>query len=125
MAGIHRANNDLRSHFLKVILDTFIVILARARLSVLVSCGALSFRSKKEGHLRYRPFGRIAEHTLSSTGYEPKKLNRMEVVSAGSDLVIPRGNTPTHPWHSTGTAAADDSMQMAVPYNKLCHVTPT
>ena len=30
------------------------------------------------------------------------EYQRMEVVNTGSGLLFPRGNTATHPWHSTG-----------------------
>ena len=42
------------------------------------------------------------------------KLERVEVVDAGSDLVIPRGNTVTHPWPSTEVLVAAESMQIEV-----------
>ena len=42
------------------------------------------------------------------------KLARVEVVNAGSDLVIPRGNTVPHPWPSTEVLVAAESIQIEV-----------
>ena len=41
-----------------------------------------------------------------------QKLER--VVDAGSDLVIPRGSTVTHPWPNTEVPVAAESMQIEV-----------
>ena len=42
------------------------------------------------------------------------KHDRIEVAHTGSGLVVPRGNTATHSWHSTWRRAADESMQIEV-----------
>ena len=47
------------------------------------------------------------------------KLERVEVVNAGSDLVIPRGSTVTHPWPSTEVPVAAESMQIDVSHQNL------
>ena len=53
------------------------------------------------------------------------KLYRMEVVNNGSGLVIPRGNTATHPWQAPGRPVADESMQIEVPDTNYGYVAPT
>ena len=65
----------------------------------------------------------FAEHTLSA-GHQPK-VNRMKVVSTGSGLVVPRGNTAARLWQSTAELVADESMQIEVSGQNHDFVAPT